>query len=197
MDIEQIIAPRFLPQIVPTAPYVEDRNPPTATEPQGMEFVIVSAMRNDPVAQLGYAPGVYQHNMPTHELGSYGTYLPARQEVRINPRMYGRPEFAGIGRHEFRHRGLRELMDWQQREQPDNYQQAEQLGEIILNPTLNEDITRVLDVVTNNQVPRGTIVDPTSAGRRQAENMNSIAETLLNALTQRYVLGANRRWGDW
>lgn len=227
MDISQIIAPRFLPQIAQTAPYVEDTNPPTANERQGLEYAIVSAIMNDPIAQVGYAPGVFQHGQRAPDSNGAGAYYPItgnRSDDRlfIQPQLYGNPQFPSIGAHEFRHRGYRQLTDAPESgtvSQPllpevadaraNNPEGARTVDQLLAHPDREEHFNRMVDAAQGaqfqgNQSAGDYARRMSNAGlSRYMLPQSSVApvqqfgETVVRALAERMLRNPQQRWGDW
>lgn len=86
-------------------------NPPTPPEREGLAATIVGSMWDDPIALMGWQPGALDENdRPLG--GARGDYnLPEASRgnpdrVRIDPRLRGEPDYVGVGRHEYRHRGV-------------------------------------------------------------------------------------------
>ena len=225
MDIAQIIAPRFLPQIAQTAPYVEDTNPPTANERQGLEYAIVSAIMNDPIAQVGYAPGVLQH-AGTSARGAAGSYYPiagSRMDDRIyiDPRLRGDASYPSVGAHEFRHRGFRQLgaadrpdfgtlpmLDEVAQARNSNPRGAAAIDQALSHRDSEEHFNRLIDAsrgsgLGGNQSANSYAARMQAAGIDRAMPNSAVApaeqlgEAVVRALAERMLRNPRQRWGDW
>jgi hypothetical protein len=184
--------------------------------PSERDHMLVEAiigMRNDPLALIGFRNSAYQHGRAPNNPSSYGSYNHNRSDMRVHPDLYTDPQrYEAVVRHEGRHRGLRELMDEDLREQIGTQRLSMPAMHAITDYDANESLNRLLDRRTGSPIIDSDDVTAryTPGGERIATEVSTRGDELLRTLVGRYMnaeptqvpgphgpMNAGRRWGDW
>jgi len=184
--------------------------------PSERDHMLVEAiigMRNDPLALIGFRNSAYQHGRAPDNPGAYGSYNHNQSALRVRPDLYTDPQrYEAVVRHEGRHRGLREVMNEDLRQQMGTQPLSLSAINAITDYNDNEGLNRLLDRRTGNPAidSDDTTARYTPRGERVATEVSGRGDELLQALVGRYMnatptqvpgpngpMNAGRRWGDW